>query len=278
MALRVTILRGVRPVRASCMTRRPASRRGFGFVGRHGGDAGDLNGGDAEELAGHGHGVGGELAAAGSGAGAGGGFEGFELRVGDLAGGVRAHAFEDLEDGDLFDGAVGLRELAGGDGAAVEHEAGDVEAAEGHDGGGHVLVAAGDADEAVEGVATGDEFDGVGDDFAGDQRGLHAFGAHGDAVGDGDGVELHGSAAGFANALLDGLGDLAEMKVAGADLGPGIGDADDGLVQVFFAEAYAAQVGAGCGAGWAFGEDFGVLLGIDLVAQESAFQVNESAS
>ena len=136
--------------------------------------------------------------------------------------------------------AVGLRaSVAGGDGAAVEHEAGDVEAGEGHDGGGHVLVAAGDADEAVEGVAAGDEFDGVGDDFAGDERGLHAFGAHGDAVGDGDGVELHGRAAGFADALLDGLGDLAEMEVAGADLGPGVGDADDGLVQVFLGEADA---------------------------------------
>ena len=84
-------------------------------------------------------------------------------------------------------------------------------------------------------------------------------GAHGDAVGDGDGVELHGRAAGFADALLDGLGDLAEMEVAGADLGPGVGDADDGLVQVFFAEADAAQVGAGGGAGGAFGEDSRVL-------------------
>ncbi len=155
---------------------------GFVLFGRHGGDAGDVDGRDAEELAGHGHGVGGELAAAGSGAGAGGGFEGFELLVVDLAGGVRAHAFEDLEDGDLFDGAVGLLELAGGDGAAVEHEAGDVEAGERHDGGGHVLVAAGDADEAVEGVAAGDQFDGVGDDFAADERGLHALRAHGDAV------------------------------------------------------------------------------------------------
>ncbi len=62
-----------------------ARRRLFGG---HGGDAGELHGRDAEELAGHGHGVGGELAAAGAGAGAGGGFEGFELGVVDLAGGV----------------------------------------------------------------------------------------------------------------------------------------------------------------------------------------------
>jgi hypothetical protein len=49
---------------------------------------------------------------------------------------------------------------------------------------------------------------------------------------DGDGVELHRRAAGFANTLLDGLGDLAQMEVAGTDLGPGIGDADDRLMQV----------------------------------------------
>ena len=182
---------------------------GGGFVGRHGGDAGDVHRGDAEELAGHGHGVGGELTAAGAGAGAGGGFERFELGVVDLAGGVGAHAFEDLEDGDFFGGAVGLLEGSGGDGAAVEHEAGDVEAGEGHDGGGHVFVTAGDTDEAVEGVAAGDELDRVCDDFAGDERGFHALGAHGDAVVDGDGVELHGGAAGLAHALLDGFGDVA---------------------------------------------------------------------
>ncbi len=100
----------------------------------------------------------------------------------------------------------------------------------------------------------------VGDDLAGDQRGLHALRAHGDAVGDGDGVELHRRAAGVADALLHGSGNIAQMEVAGADLGPGVGDADDGLVQVFFREAYAAQVGAGCGAVGAFGEDDGVLL------------------
>ena len=253
MDLRVRMSEGLTPRRARSMTMRPAARRGFVLFGRHGGDAGDHHGRDAEELAGHGHGVGGELASAGAGAGTGGGFESFELVVVDLAGGVRAHAFEDLEDGDLFVGAVGLLEVAGGDAAAVEHEAGDVEAGERHDAGGHVLVAAGDADEAVEAVAAGDEFDAVGDDFAADERGLHALRAHGDAVVDGDGVELHGHAAGLADALLDGFGDLAEMEVAGADLGPGVGDADEGLVQVFLAEADGAEVAAGGGAVGAFG-------------------------
>ena len=52
---------------------------------------------------------------------------------------------------------------------------GNVEAAERHDRAGHVLVASGDGDEAVEEIAAGDELDGVGDDFAADQRGLHAL-------------------------------------------------------------------------------------------------------
>ena len=69
-----------------------------------------------------------------------------------------------------------------------------------------------------------------------------------------------GGAAGVPDALLDGVGDCAEMEVAGADLGPGVGDADDGFVQVVFAEADAAQVGAGRGAGWAFGEDDAVAF------------------
>src|ERR1700678_2774659 len=62
------------------------------------------------------------------------------------------------------------------------------------------------------------------------------------------------------------------MEVTGADLGPCVGDADDGLVQVFLAEADAAEVGAGSGAGGAFGEDDGIFLWIDLVAQGTAFQ------
>ena len=39
----------------------------------------------------------------------------------------------------------------------------------------------------------------------------------GDAVVDGDGVELHRRAAGFANTLLNGCGYFTEMEVAGAD-------------------------------------------------------------
>jgi len=77
---------------------------------------------------------------------------------------------------------------------------------------------------------------------------------------DGDGVELHRSSTGVAHALLKRLGNLPEMEVAGADLGPGVGDADDGLVQIFFTETDAAQIAARCGTVGAFGEDCAVSL------------------
>ena len=63
------------------------------------------------------------------------------------------------------------------------------------------------------------------------------------------------------------------MEVARADFGPGVGHADDGLVQVFLGEADAAQVRAGCGAIRAFGEGDAVFLRIDLVAQRASFSL-----
>ncbi len=127
------------------------------FFGRHRRDTGDLH----REMPRNSPAIAivfcGELPAAGSGTGAGGGFESFEFGVVNLSGGVRAHAFEDLKDGDLLGGAVGLLERAGRDAAAVEHQAGVIEAGESHDGGGHVLVATGDADYAVERVAASHE-------------------------------------------------------------------------------------------------------------------------
>ena len=243
-------LRGA-AIGADCVHEDVAGFAGGGvLVFRCGGNAGEIDGRDAENFTGHGHGVGGELAAACAGAGTGVGFKSFKAGVVDAAGGVGADAFEDVLDGDVDQFAVGAVEFAGSDGAAVEHHAGNVEAAESHDDAGHVLVAAADADEAVKEIAAGDQLDGVGDDFAGDQRGLHALRAHGDAVGDGDGVELHGRAAGFANALFEGFGDFAQMHVAGADLGPGVGDADDGLVQIFFGEAGRRAGRSGRRRGW----------------------------
>ena len=54
---------------------------------------------------------------------------------------------------------------------------------------GHILVAAADGEQAVHARGAANGLDRVGDDFARDQRILHALGAHGDAVADGDGAE-----------------------------------------------------------------------------------------
>ena len=160
-------------------------------------DRGGAHGREADQFHDGGHGVGGELAAARAGAGAGVIFDFEEFCVGDLAGGVRADGFEDVLNGDVV-AFVAARE----DRSAVENDAGEVEAKQRHGGAGNGLVAGDQGDDAVEHVAARDELDRIGDDFAADQRRLHAFGAHGDAVADGDGVELHGRAAGGADAAL----------------------------------------------------------------------------
>ena len=63
--------------------------------------------------------------------------------------------------------------------------------------------------------AAGDQLDRVGDDLAADQRGLHPCGAHRDAVGDRDRVELHRRAAGRPDPLLDVLGEPQVLKLQG---------------------------------------------------------------
>ena len=93
-------------------------------------------------------------------------FHGFELIVRDLAGGMRTDGFKYVLDGDIDERAVGLLQLARSNGAAVEHEAGDIQAAHGHDGAGHVFVTASDTDDAVEEVAARYQLDRVGDDLA----------------------------------------------------------------------------------------------------------------
>ena len=91
---------------------------------------------------------------------------------------------------------------AGQDRAGVDERRGHVEAGGGHHHPGQRLVAAGEQDGPVEALGLHDGLDGVGDDLAADQAVVHADVAHGDAVGDADRAELHGEAAGGADALL----------------------------------------------------------------------------
>ena len=98
------------------------------------------------------------------------------------------------------------------------------------------LVAADDADQAVEQVAAGDQLDRVGDHLARDQRRLHPLGAHRHAVGHRDRVELHRRPARRADAGLDALGQLALVEVARHGLDPRRRDADDRPRQVVVGE------------------------------------------
>ncbi len=139
----------------------------------------------AEEVERRRHRVGGEVPAARAGARAGDTLERVHLPVGDLAGSVRTDRLEDV-----LDRHVGAAIAARLDRAAVEDEPGQVEPRERHHAGRDRLVAADDADEAVEQVAAGDELDRVGDHLARDERRAHADRAHRDAVGDRDRVEL----------------------------------------------------------------------------------------
>ena len=80
---------------------------------------------------------------------------------------------------------------------------------------GNRLVASHHADHRIKQLAAAHQFDRIGNQFAADQRRAHALGAHGLAVGNRDGVELHRRAAGGANALLHFGRKPPQMKIAG---------------------------------------------------------------
>ena len=194
---------------------------------------------DAEHLERHGHGVRGELSAARAGAGRGVVLEVGELVVGEVAGGVGADPLEHVLDRHVLAAPAPRR-----DRAAVEHEARHVEPGQRHHAARDGLVAAGEGHHGVEHVPARHQLDRVGDHLAADQRGLHALGPHRDAVRDGDRVELHRRAARRAHALLDLLGQAAQVEVAGHRLGPGVGDADDRALQGVVVVPDALQVRA----------------------------------
>ncbi len=122
---------------------------------------------------------------------------------------------------------------------------------------GHVFVATADGHKAVHARAAHDGFDGVGDDLARDERVFHAFAAHRDAVGHGDGVEDDGLAASLVRALLGFERELVNVHVAWRDVAPGGGDADERLLEIFRLEADGIKHGAGGGAFIAVKNDAG---------------------
>jgi hypothetical protein len=144
-----------------------------------------------------------------------------------LAGGVLAHGLEHADDVQVL-----ALVLARQDGAAVDVDRRHVGAQHAHQAAGHVLVAAADHQHAVHPLALHAGLDAVGDHFAAHQRVLHAFGAHGHAVGDGRRAEDLRIAAGFLDAGDRRVGQLLQAAVAGRDGAVAVGHADHRLLEV----------------------------------------------
>ena len=148
----------------------------------------------------------------------------------------------------ILDRHVATPERARCDRAVVEAEAGKVEARERHHGPRERLVAADEADESVQQVASRDELDRVRDHLARDEGRSHPRRPHGDAVGDGDRVELHRRATGGADAALDVLCELTLVEIAGHRLDPLRRDAHERLGEVLVGESGGLEHRASPGA------------------------------
>ena len=199
--------------------------------------------GEAHHRQRHGHGVGRELAAAGSGAGADSALDRLQPRVIQRADRVGTNGLEDVLNRNLA-GA----DLAGQDGAAVVNQSGDIHPGQGHGRRRNCLVAADNADDAVQLVALDRQFDRICNDLSADQGGFHPRRAHGDAVGDDDSVEIHGPAARGPDSSPNIVGQPVQMHVAGCHRGPGVDDGDHRLVEVGILHPCSSQIAAGRGA------------------------------
>ena len=193
----------------------------------------------ADRLGDAGHGVGGKLAAARAVTGTGDLFQLDQFLQRAIAGAVLAHRLEHVDHGHVM-----VVEPAGQDRTAIDEDRRHVEPQHCHHHAGKALVAAGIADDRVVAVAADAEFDAVCDDLAGDQRGLHALVAHGDAVGDGDRVEPARRAAGLDHALAGDIGLPVEQGVARSAVVAGGGDADEGFVDILFRHPHRIIIAA----------------------------------
>ena len=197
---------------------------------------------DSQELDRRRHRVRRELATAGAGARTGVRLDLAQLVRTHLARGDRTDRLKDVHQCD-----VAAAMAAGGDRATVEGQSRDVDPDESHHGGRNRFVAAHDQDQAVEEMAARDQLNRIGDHLAAHERGLHPLGAHRDAIGHGDGVELHRGTPGGTDSGLYLLGEAAVVEVAGHGLDPAMPDADQRLAEVFAGEADCPQHGARAG-------------------------------
>ena len=126
-------------------------------------------------------------------------------------------------------------------GAAVDEHRRKIESHHRHHHAGQRLVAAGEGDERVVGMAARHRLDAVGDDFARQQRVAHAAVVHRHRVGDRDRREVERHAARAADGGAGFARELAEQRIARRHAPVGRGDADEGLAEIGIRQAERAQ-------------------------------------
>ncbi|MOA39696.1 hypothetical protein D3C78_1614980 [compost metagenome] len=84
--------------------------------------------------------------------------------------------------------------------------------------------------------------------------------AHGDAVVHRDGIEFLGHAAVLLDLAGDQLAQVLQVHVARDELGEGVGDGDDRLLEVFVLHPGGAPEGAGAGHVAAVGGGFRAVI------------------
>ena len=153
------------------------------------------------------------------------------------------HRHVRVADGTVGGGDHGVHEVdRAGDAAQVDlarlhrpagdEHGGDVDPEGGHQHPGRDLVAVGDAHHRVGAVRVDHVLDAVGDQLARRQGVQHPVVAHGDAVVDRDGVHLLGDPAGGDDLGCDDGAEVAEVDVAGHELGEAVDDGHDRLAEV----------------------------------------------
>ena len=161
-----------------------------------------------------------------------------ELRGRDPARAQAAHALRDVGVGDLA-----ALEAPGEHRAAAHDDRGDVEACGGHQQTGDVLVAGRNEHQAVEGVRDRHRLGRVRDQFARDERVLHADVPHGEAVADRDRGKHYRNASSEGYALLHRVHDLVEVRVARNDVVLRAHDADERTADFVVAQTERLQEG-----------------------------------
>ena len=182
-------------------------------------------------------------------------FDFFEFFIRQLTFGMLADCFKYRDDIHRITLFFIVRHQAGENGAAVNKHSWAVEAGECDHATGHVLITATDSDQTVKTFCRDHCFDRVGNHIARDEAVAHPFGAHTNAVGNGDGTEVHRFAAGIIDTDGGVCGEVAQMHVAGSQITRRAGHADLWLFEIGIFEADCTKHRAGRGAVIAIDDD-----------------------